>query len=206
MPWSAEPTHFEVLLGEIAANGATLLRLPGDLANTATVPRLFEKLAVADRIVESLVLCHCESVNSGIVTTTTESFDRHYAVNVRASWQLIRQFAGQVPPSGGRIVALTSDAVIDNIPYGTTKAALDRLVLASARELAGHRILANLINPGPIDNGWMTDEVRKACLERQPTGRLGTPADTAHLVSFLLSERGSWINGQLLKSDGGFSA
>ena len=63
-----------------------------------------------------------------------------------------------------------------------------------------------MINPGPIDTGWMTEEIRRSALDRQPTGRLGTPADTADLVAFLLSDRGAWINGQLLKSDGGFSA
>lgn len=63
-----------------------------------------------------------------------------------------------------------------------------------------------LVSPGPINTGWMTDEIRESALARQPTGRLGTPADTADLVAFLLSAQGGWINGQLLKSDGGFSA
>ncbi len=103
-------------------------------------------------------------------------------------------------------MALTSDAVINNIPYGASKAALDRIVLTSARELADRSILANVINPGPIDTGWMNETTRQSCLERQPSGRLGTPADVANFISFLLSERGGWINGQLLKCDGGFSA
>jgi 3-oxoacyl-[acyl-carrier protein] reductase len=50
----------------------------------------------------------------------------------------------------------------------------------------------------------MDDQIRAAVLERQPTKRLGTPRDTANLVRFLFSEQGSWINGQLLNSDGGF--
>jgi 3-oxoacyl-[acyl-carrier protein] reductase len=61
-----------------------------------------------------------------------------------------------------------------------------------------------VINPGPIDTGWMTDEIRAAVLSRQPTGRLGTPTDTADLVRFLLSDGGQWINGQVLYSNGGF--
>lgn len=103
-------------------------------------------------------------------------------------------------------MALTNDAVIDNIPYGATKAALDRIVLAGAREFAGRDITTNVVNPGPIDTGWMTEEIRRSCLERQPSGRLGTPADIGNYISFLLSERGGWVNGQLLKCDGGFSA
>ncbi len=182
------------------------MQLAGDLELTATPTALFKVIAEAAAAPSALVLAHCESVDSGILDTTVESFDRHYAVNVRSSWQLIREFALHAPASGGRIVALTSDHTVGNLPYGSTKAALDRIVLASARELADRRIFANVINPGPIDTGWMDDETRLACVARQPSGRLGTPADIANLVSFLLSEKGSWINGQLIKADGGFSA
>ena len=68
---------------------------------------------------------------------------------------MIREFALHAPTSGGRIVALTSDAIVGNVPYGSTKAALDRIVIASARELADRHILANVINPGPIDTGQL---------------------------------------------------
>lgn len=87
------------------------------------------------------------------------------------------------------IIAFTSDHTVDNLPYGSTKAALDRIVIASARELADRHILANVINPGPIDTGWMNGEVRRACIERQPSGRLGLPADVANLVGATNQER-----------------
>jgi 3-oxoacyl-[acyl-carrier protein] reductase len=151
-------------------------------------------------------LSHCEGVDSGLLDTTVESFDRHYAVNVRASWLLIAAFARQLPPSGGAVVALTSDHNVGNLPYGATKGALDRLVLAAAHELGHLRLRANAINPGPVDTGWMDDETRAAVTAMQPTGRLGTAADAANLVRFLLSEQGQWINGQLLHSNGGFPA
>ncbi|HEV7949469.1 MAG TPA: SDR family oxidoreductase, partial [Glaciihabitans sp.] len=67
-------------------------------------------------------------------------------------------------------------------------------------------ISANVLNPGPIDTGWMDDDIRAHLTERQPWGRLGTPADTARYVAFLLSPEGRWVTGQLLHSDGGFSA
>ena len=206
MPWGALPTEIEGLAAELSGLGAEVMRLPENLESSTAASNIFHLISEGGKIASALVLAHCESVDSNILETTVESFDRHYAVNVRSSWQLIREFALQVPPSGGRVIALTSNAVIDNIPYGATKAALDRIVLASARELADRRIIANIINPGPIDTGWMDEEVRQACLARQPTGRLGTPADIGNYVSFLLSERGGWINGQLLKCDGGFSA
>ena len=103
-------------------------------------------------------------------------------------------------------MALTSDAIHNEIAYGASKGALDRIVFAAAREFGARGITANLVNPGPIDTGWMTDDVRDALLARTPAGRLGTPADTAALVAFLLSADGGWITGHLLKSDGGFGA
>ena len=67
-------------------------------------------------------------------------------------------------------------------------------------------ISANAVNPGPIDTGWMNDDIRTAVLADQPQGRLGEPADIANVVAFLVSEPGRWISGQLLQVDGGFSA
>ena len=104
----------------------------------------------------------------------------------------------------GRIVALTSDHTANNTPYGASKGALDRIVIAAAVELSGLGVRANVINPGPIDTGWMTEEIRGFGVAETPAGRLGTPDDTANLVRFLLSDQGSWMNGQLLYSNGGF--
>ena len=154
----------------------------------------------------ALVMSHCESVDSGVLDTTVESFDRHYAVNVRAAWLLIKAFVEQLPKTGGCVVALTSDHTVGNLPYGATKGALDRLVLAAAHELGHRGLRANAINPGPVDTGWMDDQTRTRLTARQPTGRLGTPTDTANLVRFLVSDQGAWINGQLLHSNGGFSS
>ncbi|MFC0680937.1 SDR family oxidoreductase [Lysobacter korlensis] len=200
---SDETTAVQQQLEEL---GARVFRRSADLADPSTAPALVSDARDALGQLSGLVLSHTESVDSSILDTTLESFDRHFAVNVRASWQLIAEFARQVPSTGGRIVALTSDHAVHNLPYGASKGALDRIVLAAARELGHLGITSNAVNPGPIDTGWMTDEIRESAVARQPTGRLGTPADTADLVSFLLSERGAWINGQLLKSDGGFSS
>nr|MBA3990033.1 SDR family oxidoreductase [Propionibacteriales bacterium] len=156
----------------------------------------------------ALVMCHCESVDSGILDTDIESFDRHFAVNARASWLLIREFAMRyrAQEGRGRIVALTSDATVGNLPYGASKGALDRIVLAAARELADQRITANAVNPGPVDTGWMSDELRDEIIRANPRGRAGQPSDTAALVAFLCSDEGGWVNGQLLHSDGGLHA
>lgn len=156
--------------------------------------------------ISALVLSHAHDVETGILDTSAESFDEHMAVNARASMLLIAAFARQVPEGGGAIVALTSDATTGNLPYGASKGALDRIVIAAARELGPQRISANVLNPGPIDTGWMTEAIRTDLVHQQPFGRLGMPRDIASVVAFLLSDDGRWISGQLLNVDGGFSA
>jgi 3-oxoacyl-[acyl-carrier protein] reductase len=204
---------------ELHELGARTVRVDVDLAAEDAATVLFDAAETLGPV-RALVLSHAESVNAGILTTTVESFDRHLAVNARGSWLLIREFARRFNGDelncdgsgrnrlggGGRIVALTSDAIHDEVAYGASKGALDRVVFAAVRELASLGITANLVNPGPVDTGWMTDEVREALRQATPAGRLGTARDTAALVSFLLSEDGEWITGQLIKSDGGFGA
>lgn len=196
----------EELAAELRRAGRTVEVVPADLEDPADAEGLVARAGELLGPIDALVLSHAESVDSGVLDTSVESFDRHYAVNVRASWLLIAAFARQLPPSGGAVIALTSNHTIGNLPYGATKGALDRLVLASAHELSHLGLRANVINPGPVDTGWMTDQVRAELTAMQPTGRLGTAEDTANLVRFLLSKQGEWINGQLLYSNGGFPA
>jgi 3-oxoacyl-[acyl-carrier protein] reductase len=195
----------EEIAADLRARGATVVLLHADLADHAVPDRLVADAAAALGPLRGLVLSHAESRDSGMMDTTVEAFDRHMAVNARAGWQLMRAFARQAQ-GGGAIVALTSDAIVNNVPYGASKGALDRIVRAAAVELAPLGIRANAVNPGPVDTGWMGDDLREVLRSRQPTGRLGTPADVAKLVAFLLSDDGEWTTGQLIHTDGGFSS
>ncbi|SFN90022.1 SDR family oxidoreductase [Mycetocola miduiensis] len=189
--------------------GVAVELISADLSEPET-PEAIIRVAQKMGPVRGLVISHCESVDSSILTTDLDSWDRHFAVNARATWLLIKAFAEQLPSNvvpgqvGGRVVALTSDHSVHNLPYGASKGALDRIVIAAAVELADRGVRANVVNPGPIDTGWMTDEIRAAGIAATPAGRLGTPDDTADLVRFLLSPRGGWLNGQILYSNGGF--
>lgn len=178
---------------------------PADLSTADGPERLIAEVAASHGPISALVLSHAHDVESGVLDTTAESFDRHVAVNARASLLLIAAFARQAE-EGGAIVALTSDHVTGNLPYGASKGALDRLVISAARELGPRGISANVLNPGPIDTGWMDEETRVGLAGMTPLGRLGTPGDIAAVVSFLVSDEGRWISGQLLHADGAFSA
>jgi 3-oxoacyl-[acyl-carrier protein] reductase len=209
--YERSPQDPELVAEGCRARGSRVALLPGDLADPQVPHRLVASAAHELGPVTALVMSHCESVDSSILTTTVDSWDRHFAVNARATWLLIKAFAEQLPEDRvgqgevrGRIVAMTSDHTAYNTPYGASKAALDRIVVAAAVELADRGVRANVINPGPVDTGWMTDQIRAAGVADTPAGRLGTPEDTADLVRFLLSDRGSWVNGQLLYDNGGF--
>lgn len=198
----------EDVAAECRRRGSRVEVIAADLAEVGVPGGLVEAAAAAEDL-HGLVMSHCESVNSSVLDTTVESWDRHFAVNARAAWLLIKAFAERLAAEAttevrGRIVALTSDHSVHNLPYGASKGALDRVVVAAAGELASRGIRANVINPGPIDTGWMTPEIREAAVAQTPAGRLGTPADTADLVRFLMSDAGGWITGQVLYSNGGF--
>lgn len=207
MPWGPEADATSTITDTLTQHGAATTAVEADLADPDAPARVFDEVERELGGVTALVMCHCESVDSGLLDTTVESFDRHFAVNARATWLLIREYGRRfaAAPGSGRIIALTSDHTVNNLPYGASKGALDRITLAAAHELAHLGITANVINPGPVDTGWMTDEGRAHVLRQTPLNRLGTPQDTAHLVDFLCSPEGQWINGQLLMSNGGFA-
>jgi len=204
------PDDPEAIADECRALGSKVALLPGDLADPdvpeALVAATVEQLGGID----ALVMSHCESVNSSILDTSLESWQRHYDVNARSTWLLVKAVAERLPETvepgavTARVVALTSDHTAHNLPYGSSKGALDRIVVAAALELGARGVRANVINPGPVDTGWMNDEIREMGTNATPAGRLGTPQDTADLVRFLLSEQGAWITGQVLYSNGGF--
>ncbi|MEN2737004.1 SDR family oxidoreductase [Microbacterium sp. X-17] len=206
MPWGAEERGHDAFADELRAFGVRALPVAVDLSHPEAPAGAIERVRAGLGPIQALVASHAHSVDSGLLDTSVEAFDRHFAVNTRGTWLLIRAFAEQLPgePGTGRIVALTSDHTAHNLPYGASKGALDRIVIAAAVELAHLGITANLINPGPIDTGWMTPGLAETLAAETALGRLGRPQDTADLVAFLLSPSGGWINGQLLHSNGGF--
>ena len=206
MPWGADTSEHEALAAELEGLGARALPLSLDLAETSAAGDAFARIHAGLGPVRALVASHAHSVDSGILDTSVDAFDRHFAVNTRGTWLLIKAFAEQFdgPQGRGRIVALTSDHTAHNLPYGASKGALDRIVIAAAVELGHLGITSNALNPGPIDTGWMTPGQPAALAAETVLGRLGRPEDTANLVAFLLSDRGAWITGQLLRSNGGF--
>lgn len=205
MPWVSQPDEAQEIIKRVQAFGSRGVGIEADLGDTTVPKSVFDHVEATLGLVTALVMSHCYSVDSNILTTTIESFDQHFAINTRATWLLVREFGRRYRSDfgEGRIIAITSDHTVENLPYGASKGAMDRTVLAAAHEFRDLGITANVINPGATDTGWMTMELMDHERQRTPLGRVGTPEDCANLVRFLCSTEGGWINGQLLFSNGG---
>lgn len=192
------------LLPELRAAEVRVAVHEADLGTADGVASTWSELTHAVGPFSALVLVHTHWERTGLGDLDLDTFDRHFHVNVLGSARLIQRFAAELRGEAGRIVAFTSDALDGEVAYGASKAALDRVVLAAARELAPQGVSANCIDPGPTDTGWIPPDVEAEVRRRMPFGRPGLPSDIVPLVRFLLSAEGGWVNGQVLHCDGGF--
>ncbi len=205
MPWGSKSAEAETILDQVRSFSPRAISIEADLSDTASPKRIFDFVEESLGPVTALVMAHCQSVDSDINTTSIDSFDLHFAVNARATWLLIREFGMRFlgGHGNGRIISITSDHTVGNLPYGASKGAMDRIVLAAAHELKDLGITSNVVNPGATDTGWMSSDLKELVQHTTFLGRVGLPQDCANLVKFLCSKDGGWINGQLLYSNGG---
>ncbi|CAA0811167.1 NAD(P)-binding Rossmann-fold superfamily protein [Striga hermonthica] len=162
-------------------------------------------------------------VNSAAVTiskyptlaaTSDEDFDRAFAVNTRGAFLLCREAANRIRRGGGgRIVCLTTSVVASLKPllaaYAGSKAAVETMVKVLAKELKGTGITANCVAPGPVATDMFYEGEGRAEAEEKavadcPLGRMGRAEDIAPLVGFLASDAGEWVNGQVIRVNGGY--
>ncbi|GAA2011474.1 SDR family oxidoreductase [Brevibacterium samyangense] len=135
--------------------------------------------------------------------------DRHWAVDARASILLAQAFAAQHDDSrSASIVFLTSGQGLGPMPgevaYAAAKAALAGVTTTIADQLADRGIRVNTVNPGPVDTGYLTEEMWKVVEPMFPFGRYGCPDDPARLIAWLTTDEASWITGQIINTEGGF--
>ena len=198
------------LLKEIKGYGVRCASLELDLTRPDACERLLNEAETAIGQPAILVNNACYSVNDNIETINSESLDKHYEINVRATTLLtaafIKRFKGK---SGGRIINLTTGwsrgPMPDEISYVLTKSAIETLTFTLSTSIARKGITINSINPGPTDTGWMTEEIQEHLLPLFPQGRMGYPKDAANLAAFLASDEAEWITGQVIHSEGGFN-
>jgi 3-oxoacyl-[acyl-carrier protein] reductase len=162
MPWGSDPQEVQLLRSEIESFGVRSTAIEVDLSLADSAVKIFDTIERDLGSVTAIVLSHCHSVDSDILSTSVESFDLHFAINARATWLLVREFGKQFQGEfgTGRIISITSDHTAGNLPYGASKGAMDRIVLASAQEFRSLGITANVISPGATDTGWMSADLK----------------------------------------------
>jgi len=181
-----------------------------DLEDPAAPAALVDAVIERHGVLDIVVAVHARSSNQPLLELTADELDRCWAANVRSVLLLARRFAERhdVSRRGGRLIWFTSGQHLGpmpgELPYSVTKGALHQMTMSLAAPLADLGIVANCINPGPVDTGYATGDDLEHVRKRFPTGRWGMPDDVANLVAFLVSDQGAWIQGQVINSEGGF--
>lgn len=208
MPWGGSDLEDHDL------GGVELVRRD-DMADPDVPAQLIDDVVDAHGRLDIVVATHARSSHDSLATVTPEELDRCWAVNVRSVVLLAQRFAAVHQPAPadrppvGRMAWFTSGQHIQpmdgEIAYAASKGALHQMAASIDHALAPSRIVANCINPGPVDTGWPDDATRANVGAMFPDGRWGTPDDVANLVGFLVSDDGVWLRGQVLNSEGGFN-
>ena len=220
-PWGADDV--EAVMASIRSHligPAQLIDVPADLAAPGEPARVVEQAAATAGHLDALVCNQAMSSPDGPLSEMTEAvLDAHWAVDARASILLAQAFAAQegfaasAPPGPGRrrgaIVFLTSGQGLGPLPgeiaYAAAKAAIAGVTLTISEELIDAGITVNTVNPGPVDTGYVTEEIRQETAAMFPQGRWGEPDDAARLITWLLTDEARWITGQVISSEGGFA-
>ena len=161
--------------------------------------------------VDVLVANHARSGAQNLEQLTADELDRCHAVNTRGSLLLAQAFAAQHDGRpGGRILFFTSGqyhgAMPDELPYIASKGALHQLTAQRGRTSHAPRHHGQLREPRPERHRVRRRRAAGGRRRANPGRRWGTPADTARLVAWLVSDEAGWVTGQVIASDGGWSA
>ena len=187
--------------------GVTLIT-PSDLEIAGNAEKVVTEAAEKLNGLDGLILNHAYGVNDEIGSWTEKHINSHLHVNVTASMMMIQAFANQVDNSKDNAITTFTSGQYKHIEtnimaYSVSKDATICLTRGTAKLLCDKNIRVNCIDPGPNDTGYCFGEDYEAIAKMFPSGRWGTPDDTADLALFLHSSYAKWITGQVIASNGG---
>ncbi|MFL9866011.1 SDR family oxidoreductase [Paraburkholderia fungorum] len=208
--YASSSSEADALVAQLTAAGAKAIAVKADVSNADDVRRMFatteQQLGKVDVLVN----------NAGVLKTvpladTSDAlYDQTFDINVRGTFNTLREAAARMN-NGGRIVNFSSTTLALNMPgyaiYNGTKAAVEAFTHVFAKELRGRNITVNAVAPGPIATSLFldgkTEEQIQTFAKMPPLQRLGQPDDIASVVSFLAGPDAAWVNGQILRANGG---
>ena len=198
---------------EIKKHGVKALAVRANVGNAEQIPKMFEEVKAAfgklDILVSNAALGHFGNV----LEVNDKMWDVAMSTNAKALL-FCAQEAVKIMPDGGKMVALTSLGSFRYIPgyaaIGVSKAAIETLVRYLAYELGARKINVNAVSGGFIDTDSLKifpsyDEIIRESTRRTPLGRVGTPEELASVAAFLCTDRASWVTGQVIIVDGGYT-
>ena len=208
--YSSNQAEAQAVVTEIEAAGSQAVAIQADVSKTEDVAKLFDQTEQAFGGVDVLVN------NAGIMKVGTiadaseDIFDRTFAINVRGTFNTLKQAARRIR-AGGRIINFSTSSTPLSLPgygiYCASKAAVEVLGSILAKELRGRQITVNTVAPGPVGTelffeGKTSEQVDRLA-KLSPFERLGEPEDIARVIAFLAGPEGGWISGQTIRANGG---
>ncbi|MEM8973661.1 MAG: SDR family oxidoreductase [Pseudomonadota bacterium] len=208
--YAGNQTASQKVVDEIEAAGGSAITAQADVSDPAAVTQLFETTQAAFGGVDILVNNAGIMKLASIAQSDDALFDTQVAVNLKGSFNMMREAASHLRDSGAIINFSSSVVGLKLETYGVyagIKAAIEAMTAILAKELRGRAITVNAVAPGPTATDLFLDGKPKDVVDRMakmpPLERLGTPADIANVVAFLSGPDGAWINGQTLRANGG---
>ncbi len=208
--YASSAAEAQEVVAAIEAAGGHTKAIGADVADASAMRALFDQAEAVFGPVDVLVN------NAGILKAaplaevSDEDYQRQIAVNLTGSFNGMREGARRVR-DGGRIINLSTSIIGYYLPahgvYAATKAAVEAMTHVLAKELGARGVTVNAVAPGPVATELFftgrSAELLQRLTDAIPLGRLGQPDDIAHVVSFLASAEGGWVNGQVIKANGG---
>ncbi len=208
--YASSDADAETLVAELNGDGAAAIAVKADVTNPDEVRRMFDiveqKLGKVDVLINNAGVLKI----APLTDTTDAAFDQTINTNLRGTFNTMREAASRIN-EGGRIINFSSTTLGLNMPgygiYNASKAAVESLTRVFSKELRGRHVTVNAVAPGPVATALFlngkTEEQVKAFANMAPLQRLGEPDDIAAVVSFLAGPDGAWVNGQVLRANGG---
>lgn len=211
-------TQADLLAAEFnskSPSSTVAIAVKADVSSETDVQHLFDR-AEQEFGAPAHIMVNCagtlDSTFPSIANTTVEVWETTFDVNTKGSFLCCREASKRLARGGGgRIVLITSSLVGSLIPgygaYAASKAAVETMTKIAAKELKGSGITVNCVAPGPVASDLFfagkSEEMVQRLVDACPMGRLGEATDVTPLVGFLVSDGGAWVNGQIIRVNGG---
>ncbi len=198
------------VVDSIVAGGGRALAVRADVADEGAVGAMFDAATEAFGGVDVVVNAAGRLYLSPIADLDLEALDQLHRTNIRGSFVVAREAARRVREGGAVLMFSTSVVGLQFPAYGpytASKGAIEAMTLILARELRGRDVTVNSIAPGPTATDLFLEGKDQATIDhlaqQPPLERLGTPEDIAAVAGFLAGPDGRWVNGQVLRANGG---